>query len=1141
MRFEDLLDQTIDMLQRRGRVTYRALQLQFHLDDETLDVLKDELIDGQQLAVDEERRVLVWTGSPPAGTPSWARQEDSLPQAPSGADVLASAAAHPTPLANAERRQLTVLFCDLVESTALASQLDPEDWRQVVRAYQTTCAESIQRFGGHIAQYLGDGLLVYFGYPHAHEDDAQRAVRTGLAIVKAMGTLNGHLEQQYGVRLAVRLGIHTGLVVVGEVGGRGRLERLALGETPNMAARIQGSARPNSVAISVTTYRLVEGYFTCEALETQHLQGVLAPLPVYRILGESATRSRLDIARTRGLTPLVGREYEVELLLDRWAQVKEGRGQVILFSGEPGIGKSRLVQFLKDAIAFEPHSCWECRSSPYYQHTALYPLTEFFQRALQWQPEDTPEEKVGKLAQALRHSRLPVAESVPLLASLLSLPLPAEQYPGLNLSPQRQRQKTLESIVAILMELAARQPVLFILEDVHWTDPTTLELLALLLDQTPLAALCMVLTSRPMLQPPWQPRSYCTQVTLNRLSPSQIEQMAQHVAGGKGLPFEVLQQLVEKTDGVPLFVEEMTKAILETGILKAHDEGYELTAPLPAFATPVTLQDSLMARLDRLLTAKGIAQLGATLGRHFSYGLLQAVASVEEDTLQTELRRLVETELLYQSGVPPQATYTFKHALIQEVAYQSLLKSTRQQYHQRVAQALETHFPDTVDTQPELLAHHYTEAGVSSAAVTYWHRAGQRASQRSSNVEAIAHLTQGLEVLGTLPNTPERTRYELMLLLSLGVALIAAKGYAAPEVEDVYTHARTLCQEVAEAPQLLRALLGLEAYYVARAELQTAHALAEQCLLLAQRQQNPVRLLNSHHALGLVLLHRGEPAPALQHLEQGITLYDAQPQHPPHNLQNPGVACRSYAAWALWCLGYPEQALQRNRQALALAHTLSHPYSLAYVRCYAAGLHLYRREAQRAQEQAAAAMALATEHALPLWGAMGTWLYGWALADQGHRTDGIAHIRQGLKAWQATGAALTVPAYLATLAAAYGQEGQWEEALALVQEALALVQDSGERFWEAELYRLKGALLLQTPAAASQAEACFQQALSTASRQQAKALELRAATSLGRLWQAQGKQDAAHALLAPIYHWFTEGCDTADLQEARAFLEQWEA
>jgi class 3 adenylate cyclase len=874
MDYDAVLAHVLALLQQEQRVAYRVLKRRLQLDDETLEDLKDDLIYAKKLAVDEDGRVLVWTG----GTPSAPPTASSVPL-PATPDVsLAQGEAPPvvpsTP--DAERRQLTVMFCDLVDSTKLASHFDPEDWRDVVRAYQRVCIDVIQRYEGHIAQLLGDGLLVYLGYPQAHEDDAQRAVRTGLGMLAALGALNQELQHAKGIQLTIRVGVHTGLVVVGEMGGAGRQEQLALGEVPNIASRIEGLAAPNTVAISEATYRLVQGYFGCQDLGAQTLRGVAEPLHVYRVLQESGARGRLDVAVTRGLTPLVGREPEVTLLLERWEQAKSAQGQVILLSGDAGIGKSRLVQTLKDHVAHEPHTRWECRSVPYYQNTALYPLTELFQRTLQGQQEETPDATLEKLEQALSQYRLPLEETVPLFAPLLSLPLPDNRFPSLNLSPQRQRQKTLEIIVAILLELAERQPVLFILEDLHWTDPSTLECINLLLDQTPTASLLVLLTCRPHFQPAWHHRSYLTEMTLSHLSPAQVEQIVTGMTNGKTFPTEVLQQILAKTDGVPLFVEEMTKAILESGSLKDVDHHYALTGSLSTFAIPATLQDSLIARLDRLMTGKVIAQLGATIGRQFSYALLQAVAQLNDRTLQEELHRLVEAELLYQRGVPPQATYTFKHALIQDTAYGSLLKSTRQHYHQRIGQVLEAQFPGTVAGQPELLAHHCTEAGLIEQAVLYWQQAGQNAIQRSAHVEAINHLRQGLELLQTLPETPQRLQREVDMLISLGASLLAVKGYAASEVQQTYLRAHHLCEHLEDPYRLFPVLRGLCSYYHGRAEYQTAHALGEQLLTLAQQVQDTSMLVAAHRALGTTLFWMGAVAAAQTHFAQGIALYDPQ-------------------------------------------------------------------------------------------------------------------------------------------------------------------------------------------------------------------------------------------------------------------------
>jgi predicted ATPase/class 3 adenylate cyclase len=1140
MDFTALRTQVMALLQGEGRVAYRALKLQFQLDDDTLEALKDDLIYAKRLAVDEDGRVLVWTGETSiASTTASPMPSPTMPEV-SPTQGAAAPVAPPTP--EAERRQLTVLFCDLVDSTTLASQLDPEDWREVVRAYQASCAKVIARFDGHIAQYLGDGLLVYFGYPRAHEDDAQRAVRAGLGMVEAVGQLNTRPGQEQGVHLAVRLGIHTGLVVVGDVGGDTRQEQLALGETPNLAARLQGIAVPNTLVISAATFQLLGGFFACQPLGTPLLKGLAQPLAVYRVLYESMARSRLEAVGSTGLTPLVGREQEIGLLLERWAQVKEGVGQVVLISGEAGIGKSRLVQVLKEQVAAEPQA-WltPCQCSPYYQNTALYPWIELLERvALRFEREETPEQKLSKLEGFLVQYGLPLAETVPLFASLLSLPLPAEYAPP-HMSLDQQKQQTLHALLTILLRIAVQQPVLFVMEDLHWVDPSTLELLSFVVDQGPTARILALFTFRPEFSPPWMGRAHLTQVTVNRLPRGQSVEVIRQVARGKALPPEVVAQIVAKTDGVPLFVEELTKMVLESGLLQERDDRYELTGPLPPLAIPATLHDSLMARLDRLVMVKNLAQLGATLGREFSYALLQAVAPWDEGPLQQGLHQLVEAEFLYQQGLPPHATYRFKHVLIQETAYQSLLKSTRQQYHQRVAQVLEAQFPETAETEPELLAHHYTEAGLSAQAVVYRQRAGQRAIERSANLEAVAHLTKGLEVLATLPDTPERAQQELRVQLTLGPVLMATKGRGAPEVERLYTRARELCEQVGEPPQLFRVLWGLWTLsFSGRGEDQ--RVLGEQLLSLAQRLHDPDLLLEAHHALWVMLFLSGELTAAQPHLEQGLQLYEPQ-RHRAHAAlysgHDPGVCCRMFAAPSLWFLGYPNQAVASSQAALALAQQLAHPYSLTNALFWAAVLHHLRREASLTQAHAEAAMTIATDQEFPEQLAWITPLQGWALAASGHGEEGITQIQQGLAAAQALGATVHQPYYpyfLALLAEASAWVGQTTEGLAALAEALA---KSTARWWEAELYRLRGELLLQqTTTQPEEAEVCFQQALDVARRQQAKSLELRAAMSLSRLWQQQGKRQEAYDLLAPIYGWFMEGFDTADLQDAKVLLEE---
>ncbi len=1050
---------------------------------------------------------------------------------PTGAPVRAPAAEAPE---RAERRQLTVMFCDLVGSTALSERLDPEDLRGLMRSYQQTIKQVVERYDGHVAQYLGDGVMVYCGWPQAHEDDAERAVRVGLEAVQAVKVITAPAP------LRVRVGIATGTVVVGESDDPSA-PRIAVGETPNLAARVQGLAGPDEVVIAPTTYRLLGGVFEYADLGRHTLKGIVEPVRAWRVLGPSHVQGRFEAARVRGLTPLVGREEELGLLRRRWTQAKERQGHVVLISGEPGIGKSRLLEVMKTSAAADPHTSWECRCSPYHQHSALHPLIDLYHRELQLRPEDTPEAKLRNLEQGLARYGLAHPETVSLWASLLSVPLP-DRYPPLTLTAERQKQKTLEAVLTLLLAQAAQQPVLMIVEDLHWIDPSTLEWLTLVLDRVPAASVLMLLTLRPHVRPPWAARAHVTHVTVSRFTREQTAVMVDHVVRGKTLPSEVLEQVVAKTDGVPLFVEELTTMVLESGLLREEGGCYELTAPLPALAIPATLQDSLTARLDRLTTAKEVAQLGAILGRTFPYELLRAVSPADEPTLQRELGRLVDAELLYQRGRPPHATYLFKHALIQEAAYQSLLKSTRQQYHQRIAQVLAEHFPQLVDRQPELLARHYSEAGLIDVAIPCWQRAGELAVQRSAYVEAIAHLTQGLALLAMLPATPARLSQELDLQVALGPALMATKGMGASDTEHAYARAQELCRQMGDTPKLFPVLRGLLLYYQARGQLQTAYRLGEEILRRAHSWPGSAFLALAHQHLGMVLFFQGEPASARTHHGRALATY-APREHRAEALRSLdlelGVAAGIFLAWELWYLGYPDEALRRSQEALALAREASHPYSLAFAMVWAAVLHQHRREPTATHEQAEAAMALAREQGFAFFLARGTVVHGWALAMQGQDEAGIAEIRQGVAADLATGSIFFHSYYLGLLAEAHAERGHLEAAVPVLDEALAATENTEVRFYRAELFRLKGeALRRRMVADDKQAEACLQQSLAIARRQQARSLELRAATSLARLWQKQGKRHEAHQVLAPICGWFTEGFDTPDLRAADTLLQE---
>ncbi|MCI0902139.1 MAG: AAA family ATPase [Chloroflexi bacterium] len=658
--------------------------------------------------------------------------------------------ASPTPVQppatapEAERRQLTVMFCDLQGSTALSQQLDPEVLRDVIRGYQEVCAGAVSRFEGHIAKYLGDGLLVYFGYPQAHEDDPQRAVRAGLAILEDMVALNTQLRSEKDLELTVRIGIHTGLVVAGEMGGGDTLEELAIvGETPNIAARIEGAALPNSVVVSNITANLIQGFFHYETLGPHELKGISEPVELFRVLEESGAQTRFDVAAANELTPLVGRDQELGLLLDRWEQAQEGLGQVVLLGGEAGIGKSRLIEALTERLTEETHTLWHFRCSAYHQNSALHPIIELLYRWLGFHRNDSSVEKLAKLESALAAKRVGLNDGVPLLASLLSLPVNG-LYPPIQTSPEGQKELTREILVQLLMETDDQQPVLLVVEDLHWADPTTLELISLLIDQAPTAQVLAMFTFRPEFTPPWGSRSHLTQITLNRLPRRLATDMMAALTGGKEFPEEIVTQIATKSDGVPLFMEELTRMVVESGLIREVNGRYELSGPLPALAIPSTLQDSLTARLDRLSAVRETVQLAAVLGREFSHELIRAVSPMDDAILAQHLEQLVTSEFLFRRGVPPEANYSFKHALIRDAAYNSLLISRRQQYHQQTAVVLGERFADTMDAQPELLAHHYFEAGLTEQAVSSWLQAGEQELSRYAWEEALAHVQLAL-------------------------------------------------------------------------------------------------------------------------------------------------------------------------------------------------------------------------------------------------------------------------------------------------------------------------------------------------------------------------------------------------------------
>ena len=1045
-------------------------------------------------------------------------------------DAAASAPPAAAKMDTAERRQVTVMFSDLVGSTALSARMDPEDLREVISAYQKCVAETVGRFGGFVAKYMGDGVLVYFGYPQAHEDDAERAVRAGLELVAAVGA------RKTPPPLQVRLGIATGLVVVGDLIGSGASQEQAIvGETPNLAARLQGVAEPNRVVIAESTRKLLGNLFELEDLGARDLKGVAGPVRAWAALRQASVEGRFEAFHASGLTELVGREEELDLLLRRWSKAKTGEGQVVLLSGEAGIGKSRLTAALLERLANEAHTRIRSFCSPQHTDSAFYPIIGQMERAAGLTREDSQQLKLDKFDAMLAQGSTSVQDAA-LLAELLSLPNDG-RYPALELTPQQRRQRTLEALVLQVVALSRQNPLLLIFEDAHWADPTSLELYGRIVDRISTLRVLLIVTFRPEFGPPWIGRPYVTSLTINRLAEREICAIIDGVIGNKLLPANIRQDIIERTDGIPLFVEEMTKAVLE-----AEGEGAAErvigVVPSPARAVPASLHASLMARLDRLGSAKEVAQIGAVIGREFPHALLAAVARKAEPELHSAVDRLIEAGLLFRQGITPHATYLFKHALVQDAAYQSLLRSRRQQFHRRIGQTLVERFPEVAEAEPALIAQHYTEADIGEQAIAFWQKAGQRAVERSANLEAIAHLTKGLEVLKTQPETSARDEQELALQTAIGVPLSAVKGMAAPEVERAYARARQLCLQVGDAPRLFPALYGLWWFYEVKPDLRAAYELAQQLLNLAERADNSGHLILAHRAMGHTLFWRGEFVSARAHLEQAIALYDPQ-QHSSLAFtygEQAGVPTRGFAAHALWYLGYPDQALEAMHKALSIAAELTHPWTVVMINVFAAWLHAYRREFHLVRQPAETALKLASEQQLAFFVGHATVLEAWARVRQGEGEQAIADIRSGIAAYRATGAELESSYWFALLAEAFAAIGAVEEGLAALTEALNLVATTGVLFCHAELFRLKGELLLKRDEP-NQAEASFREAIHVASIQHAKLLELRAAMSMARLWRDQGKVQQARELLAPVYGWFTEGFDTRDLKEAKALLE----
>ena len=873
MTFEETLNQALRLLQRRGRLSYRALRRQFNLDDSYLADLTFELVEILKVAVDQDQVMLVWNGGSVADgmedEPLSSAQPESWSEDSNGSVSMTS---------DPERRQLTVMFCDLVESTRLAETLDPEDLRDVFLTYQKVCAKAIASAEGFIAQYLGDGVLIYFGYPQAHEDDARRAVSSGLKILEAIKRLNPQIQKDWGISLSIRIGIHTGLVIVGEMGVREAPSPMAIvGETPNIAARLQSIAQPNTLIVSAATHRLTAGFFEFSLLGRSVLKGISEKILTYQVLHESTARNRFEVSEKMGLTPLVNRRTEWEFLLHHWSEARAGRPHAVLLQGEAGIGKSRLVWEFKKHISQESDA-WltELTGSPDYRNSAYYPIIELLQKfTFQFTREDTPGDKLSKIESFLIQFTLNLEQDVPLFASLLSIPFES-RYEPLNLSPERQKQKTIEALGNTLLFVSIQQPVLFIIEDLHWMDASTLEVITYILHHTHEHHLLTVLSFRPEFVSVWDTLPHVCTLDLKNLLMPEVRLIVEQTAHGQFLPQELISQIVQKTDGVPLFVEELTKTVIESRELQENKASYSVTGILPALSIPATLHDSLIARLDRLVAVKEIAQFCATVSREFDYELLKSISPWDALTLEAGLDQLVEAGLLYRTGLPPEMTYQFKHALIQDAAYQSLLKGRRQQYHQRIAEKLEVLYKKSAAYQPELLAQHYTEAGLFEKALCYWHKAGKRDLAQSANLEAIAHFSKGLEVLSKLPPSLERDQQELDLQLGLAPAFMAIKGWAAKEVELSSIRARNLSRALEDNQSLSASLWGLWTNYFLRGQMVPALETALSVFQLSQSVQESSLSSLGALAVGYTYHFRGEFSNAQNYAEQGLAHFNLE-------------------------------------------------------------------------------------------------------------------------------------------------------------------------------------------------------------------------------------------------------------------------
>ncbi|MGB9219334.1 MAG: adenylate/guanylate cyclase domain-containing protein [Pseudolabrys sp.] len=1029
---------------------------------------------------------------------------------------------------DAEFRQITVMFCDLVGSTQLAEKLDPEDLHKLIDTYRGECSSAIRRYGGEVARYFGDGVMAFFGWPHAHEDDAVRAIHAALEIVSGVTKTSGP------VALACRVGVCSGPVIVGEIGNSTTSWSMdAVGETPNTAARLQTLAAPNTALISESTRRLVSAAFELQDLGLQELKGVTEPLHVYRVLAAKNIATRFEAAHAGFLTPLVGRSTELSLLLDRWRKVKEGDGQVIILSGTPGVGKSRLLHELKSHIQQEPHVLLHHQCSPYHSQSAFFPVIEQIEHAAQLTAREADAAKIAKLKTYLPRSTESPIDPVLLIAKLLSIP--AENHRDLSgLTPQQIKNRTISTLVDMLLAFSIQGPTLCVFEDAHWLDPSTLELLELIISRINHARVLLIVSCRPEFRPAWITRANTTMYSLTRLSQIEVKTMVRDLLRGGSMPQALLDQIIEKADGVPLFIEELISSTLSTPLRTRGN--FEHTAQTALLRVPETLSDALMERLDRVAPSRKLAQIAAVIGREFSRDLLSAASQIEEDDMQSALSLLEKADIIYRVGISPFVRFAFKHVLLRDAIYDSLLRSKRQQIHADIAAILEHDFPELAENQPEVLAFHYQEAGNHQLAIRCWFKSGQRALAHSANVEAIANLRKALRLLNGLPETPERIKQEIDIQLALGIPLIAVQGYASAETRDAFSRARTLCLRLGNIPEYFQALFGLWGHSWMGGKNDDALRMADEFLSRSRALSDPVLPIVAHRVMGSTLLTVGDFQSSANHFEETIRLSPSKGSQSLYNLYmvEPQAASLLLLSWDLWFLGYPDQSLSRVSEALALAQELCHPYSIAFAHYMTSVVHLLRGDAARAFESAEKSFDVSQEQRFSLYVILSRISRGRAIGDLGRLEEARAEITLGIDEARRNGVGFMLPMMVSWLADIHAKIGESESALSIVEGALASIGDVTGRSWEAELYRQRAQILVALdPSKVSEAESHLKKSIEVARGQNAKSFELRAATSLAELWRTQVRLDEARALLEPVCRWFDEGAETADLRRAR--------